>query len=259
MLETLQQRWKSSGLEEGDTVLIHSNIKRTLVEFRRGKVNISPGDILESFLDVVGSKGTLILPLFNFNFAKGVPFDIRTSESQMGALTEIGRKYNGAVRTGHPIYSFAVIGYRASEFEGIDNVSGYAEDSPFGVLKKLNGKIGSLDLEDQNSMTFYHHVEEIKRVDYRYFKSFTGEYTNSLGDTENKTYHLYVRDVERGVLTDVNPAGELMWSAGLYKGFRPKEGPGLRLINSRDMFKFVEGLIESGKALGTLYSIGEKQ
>ncbi|MFM4671270.1 MULTISPECIES: AAC(3) family N-acetyltransferase [Aeromonas] len=259
MLETLQQRWKSSGLEEGDTVLIHSNIKRTLVEFRRNKVNISPGDILESFLDVVGSKGTLILPLFNFDFAKGAPFDIRTSESQMGALTEIGRKFDGAIRTGHPIYSFAVIGYKASEFEGIDNVSGYAEDSPFGVLKKLNGKIGSLDLEDQNSMTFYHHVEEVKRVDYRYFKSFTGEYTNSLGDTKNKTYELYVRDVERGVLTDVNPAGELMWSAGLYKGFRPKEGAGLRLINSRDMFKFVESLIEGGKALGTLYSIGEKQ
>ena len=61
------------------------------------------------------------------------------------------------------------------------------------------------------------------------------------------------------MLTDVNPAGELMWSAGLYKGFRPGEGSGLRLINSRSMFDFVEDLIESGKALGTLYSVGEKQ
>jgi len=259
MPETLQQRWKSSGLEEGDTVLIHSNIKRTIEEYRRNKVDTSPRDILTSFLDVIGDKGTLILPLFNFDFTKGVPFDIRTSESQMGALTEIGRKFNGAVRTGHPIYSFAVIGCKASEFKGIDNVGGYAEDSPFGVLKKLNGKIGSLDLDDQNSMTFYHHVEEVKRVDYRYFKSFTGQYTDVLGDTKNKTYELYVRDVERGVLTDVNPAGALMWSAGLYQGFRPREGSGLRLVNSRKMFDFVEDLIESGKALGTLYSIGEKQ
>jgi aminoglycoside 3-N-acetyltransferase len=257
MPETLQQRWKSSGLEEGDTVLIHSNIKRTIEEYRRNKVDASPRDILTSFLDVIGDKGTLILPLFNFDFTKGVPFDIRTSESQMGALTEIGRKFKGAVRTGHPIYSFAVIGYKASEFIGIDNVGGYAEDSPFGVLKKLNGKIGSLDLDDQNSMTFYHHVEEVKRVDYRYFKSFTGQYTDVLGDTKNKTYELYVRDVERGVLTDVNPAGELMWSAGLYEGFRPRVGSGLRLINSRSMFDFVEDLIESGRALGTLYSIGE--
>jgi len=257
MLDTLQQRWKSSGLEEGDTLLLHSNIKRTLLECRMSKVKVSPYDILLSFLNVIGSKGTLILPLFNFDFTKGVPFDIRTTMSQMGALTEIGRKFNGAVRTGHPIYSFAVIGYKASEFQGIDNVSGYAEDSPFGVLRKLNGKIGSLDLEDQSSMTFYHHVEEVNRVNYRFFKSFTCEYTNLLGHTKNKTYELYVRDVKRGVLTDVNKAGELMWDAGLYKGFRPREGPGLRLINSRDMFDFVKDLIESGRALGTLYSIGQ--
>ncbi len=259
MLETLQHRWKSSGLEEGDTVLIHSNVKRTLEEFRRNNVEVSPRDVLTSFLDVIGDKGTLILPLFNFDFTNGVPFDIRTSESQMGVLTEIGRKFIGAVRTGHPIYSFAAIGFKASEFEGIDNVGGYDEDSPFGVLKKLNGKIGSLDLDDQNSMTFYHHVEEVKRVNYRYFKSFTGQYTDFLGDTKSKTYELFVRDIERGVLTDVNPAGELMWSAGLYKGFRPGEGSGLRLINSCSMFDFVEDLIESGKALGTLYSVEEKQ
>lgn len=259
MNETLQQRWKRSGLSDGDTVLIHSNIKRTLVEYRRNKIAISPQDILESFLDVIGPKGTLLLPLFNFDFAKGVPFDIRNSESQMGALTEVGRKFSGAVRTGHPIYSFAVIGYKSSEFEGIDNVSGYAEDSPFGVLKRLNGKIGSLDLEDQNSMTFYHHVEEVKRVDYRYFKSFSGDYTDLSGQTKNKKYDLYVRDIELGVMTDVNPAGELLWNAGLYSGFRPKEGPGLRLVNAQAMFHFVEEIIENGKALGTLYSIGESK
>ncbi|WP_081628427.1 AAC(3) family N-acetyltransferase [Novispirillum itersonii] len=259
MIETLQQRWKRSGLSDGDTVLIHSNIKRTLIEYRINKISISPQDILDSFIDVIGSKGTLLLPLFNFDFANGIPFDIRNSESQMGALTEVGRKFYGAVRTGHPIYSFAVIGYKSSEFEGIDNVSGYAEDSPFGVLKRLNGKIGSLDLEDQNSMTFYHHVEEIKRVDYRYFKSFSGDYTDSSGQTKNKKYDLYVRDIERGVMTNVNPAGELLWNAGLYSGFRPKEGPGLRLVNAKSMFHFVEKIIDSGKALGTLYSIEDSK
>lgn len=259
MIGSLQQRWKASGLTEGDTILIHSNIKRTIAEYRRNNIQIGPQDILKSFLDVLGGKGTLLLPLFNFDFTEGVPFDIRTSESQMGALTEAGRNYSGAVRTGHPIYSFAVIGYKSSEFSGIDNVSGYSEDSPFGVLKRLGGKIGSLDLEDQNSMTFYHHVEEIKRVNYRYFKSFTGDYTNILGETSSKTYELYVRDVARGVVTDVNPAGELMWKAGLYKGFRPKQGPGFRLIDSKEMFHFVENLIDSGKALGTLYSLGDPQ
>lgn len=255
IVSMLTERWQSAGLEVGDTVLIHSNTKRTLVEYRRKGFSITPHDILESLLNTIGPKGTLLLPLFNFDFSKGVPFDIRTTESQMGALTEVGRKFKGAVRTGHPIYSFAVIGHYAHMFDNIDNESGYAEDSPFGLLKSLNGKIGSLDLEDQHSMTFYHHVEEIKRVDYRYYKSFSGDYTDKYGETKKKTYKLYVRDIERGVLTNVNPAGELLWQAGLYTGDRAGEGTGLRLINAMDMYAFVENLIDSGKALGTLYKI----
>jgi len=96
---------------------------------------------------------------------EGVTFDIRNSESHMGALTEIARKYLGAIRTGHPIYSFTAIVYKSIDFLGIDNVSGYAEDSLFGLPKKLDGKIRPLDLEDHESITFYHHVEEVKRVD----------------------------------------------------------------------------------------------
>lgn len=256
-MESLQQRWASAGLSAGDTVLIHSNIKRTLMEYRRNQINLTPIDILSSFLDVIGPNGTLLLPLFNFGFAQGIPFDIRNSASDMGALTECGRLYPGAVRTGHPIYSFAVIGAQAEVFYGLDNLSGYSEQSPFGLLKQMNGKIGVLDLPDQHSMTFYHHVEEVKQVDYRYYKSFTGAYTDEQGITNQKTYQLYVRNLERGVKTDVNPAGELMWKAGLYQGFRPKESAGLRLIKAQEMFSFVADLIDSGSALGSLYSIGD--
>jgi aminoglycoside 3-N-acetyltransferase len=254
-MDFLKRRWLESGIEAGDTLLIHSNIKRTLVECRRAGISVSPSGILESFLDALGPGGTLLLPLFNFDFANGSAFDIRTTPSQMGALTEAGRLHKDAIRTGHPIYSFAVIGHRSKEFEGLDNRSGYSEESPFGVLKRMDGKIGVLDLEDQNSMTFYHHVEEVRRVDYRYFKTFAGKYTDARGMASERSYELYVRDIERGVRTDVNPAGELMWSAGLYEGSRPKTGSGLRVVRARSMFDFVGGLIDAGKALGNLYSI----
>jgi len=254
VIAKLSKNWARSGIQKGDTVLIHSAIKRTLINYQ-----CSPNDILNSLLDAVGSSGTLVFPLFNFDFTSGVAFDIRTTPSHMGALTEAARCYKGAVRTGHPIYSFAVIGHHASQFQDIDNKSGYGADSPFAKLKELDGKIAVLDLPDQNSMTFYHHIEEMHDVDYRYLKDFTGDYTRHDGKTENRTYQIFVRDFENGVLTHVNPCGELLWDAKLYQGYRPKDNTGMRVINANQLYDFVSDIIQDNRAHGLLYKIEEGQ
>lgn len=249
MKEKLSNNWAKCGVKSGDTLLIHTSLRRTL-----NKYDVTPKIVLESFLDVLGEKGTLLLPIFNFDFTKGVPFDIRATPSQMGALTEAGRVYPGAIRNGHPIYSFAVIGPNAKHF-AVDNFSGYGSDSPFAVLRELDGKIGVIDLFDQDSMTFYHHIEEMHDVPYRYHKEFTGKYTDANGITTERTYGLFVRNIEKGVLTDVNPMGELLWEKGLYTGDRPKEGIGFRVISANKMYEEVSKVIKSGRAEELLYSI----
>lgn len=173
----------------------------------------------------------------------------------MGVLTEAGRMHPLAVRTGHPIYSFAVIGLQAEKFREINNYSGYGIDSPFAVLREMDGKIAVLNLPDQNSMTFYHYVEEMHEVDYRYHKKFTGVYTDASGDTESRAYGLFVRNIEKGILTHVNPAGELMWQKRLYSGYKPNEKCGLRTISAQKMYEFVSDIIVSGKAKNILYRI----
>lgn len=254
-MRVLTESWQRSGIERGDVVLLHSNISRTLRALKRVEPGATPAMLLQSFLDAVGPKGTLLLPLFNFEFTEGKPFDIRSTPSHMGALTEAGRSHPDAVRTGHPIYSFAVIGHYAPLFTGVNNRSGYGEDSPFALLRRLHGKIAVLDLEDQHSMTFYHHVEEMRRVSYRYFKDFTGPYVNADGVTTEQTYSLFVRDLEAGVLTDVNAMGELLWEQGLYRGDRPGVGSGLRVIEADAMFAAVSDVIAGGRARGLLYSV----
>jgi len=251
----MASNWTQSGISEGDTVLIHSSLIRTIRYFLKQRKKISPQIVLDSFLEAVGSSGTLLLPLYNFDFTKGKAFDIRNTPSHMGALTEVGRLYPKSVRTGHPIYSFVAIGKKAERFRVVNNFSGYGKDSPFAILRELDGKIAVLNLSDQNSMTFYHHVEEMNKVTYRYHKQFTGEYTDANGHTEMKTYGLFVRNIEEGVLTHVNPAGELMWKNGLYKGCRPNEGNGLRVVSARIMFDFVSDIIKSGRAKNLLYRI----
>lgn len=254
-VDALAEAWTRAGIRAGDTVLIHSSLKQTLRRCLKQGLRVTPGAVLDSFLAAVGSDGTLLLPLFNFDFTTGTPFDMRSTPSQMGSLTEEARLRPGAVRTGHPIYSFAAIGRQAERFRGVDNRSGYGADSPFGLLRELGGKIAVLNLPDQHSMTFYHHVEEMHEVPYRYHKPFTGAYTDASGATEQRTYSLFVRNLEMGVLTHVNPAGELLWEQGLYAGERPDEGAGLRVIGAREMYDVVSAIIRSGRAEGLLYRI----
>lgn len=243
-----------SNLRRGSTVLLHSSYSRVFRERRW-----EPSEFISHLLERLGSNGTLLLPLFNFDFPKGVPFDIRATPSQMGALTEAGRLWPGAVRTGHPIYSFAAIGAGAAHFSNVDNQSGYGADSPFALLRELDGDIAVLDLPDQHSMTFYHHVEEMCEVDYRFQKQFTGHYTGWDGAQTQKTYSIFVRDVERGVLTSVDRMGELLWSRGLYRGDRPKQGSGLRVISANALFDEVAAVIRSGKAKEYLYDVQQSQ
>ncbi len=255
ILAELVNEWRESGFANGDTILLHSNLKGLLRRYIKLGVELSPEIILQSLSKAVGPKGTLIFPLFNFDFAQGVTFDIRSTPSRMGALSEAARTHPDAIRTGHPIYSFAILGFHSKLFKGLVNFSGYGADSPFGMLRDLEGKVAVLNLPEQHSMTFYHHVEEMLSVPYRYHKIFSGKYIDELGQDAERKFGLFVRDLERGVVTDVNQMGELLWERGLYKGSRFGEGFGCRSISSRDLFDVTSEVILEGRAEGILYRI----
>ncbi len=140
-------------------------------------------------------------------------------------------------------------------FRGVKNFSGYGEDSPFGILHRLGGKIGVLDLPDNSSMTFYHYVEESLDVSYRYHKIFTGQYIDEAGHEVTQSFGLFVRKIDEGVVTNVDPMGEILWERGLYTGSRPKQGCGLRVVSVPKMFDAVAGVIKEGRAKGLLYDI----
>lgn len=259
VINELMEYWRRGGIATGDTLLIHSSLRRTLNQFKERRLVLSPAGVLESLQKAVGDNGTLLFPLFNFDFTKGVSFDIRTTPSQMGALTELARIHPKATRTGHPIYSFAALGRHANAFRRVDNQSGYGSDSAFALLRELDGRVGALNLSDQNSITFYHHVEEMMNVPYRYHKVFTGPYTDANGTTSQRSYSLFVRDLNKGILTDVNRMGDRLWSTGLYQGHRHDHETGFRSIRARDLYSATAEVISSGKALDFLYSIEQRQ
>ena len=228
--QDLAESFPALGLQPGDTVLVHSSYKSL------GPVAGGPATVIAALERALGPAGTLIMPTFNFDFCRGETFDVRHTPSQMGAITELVRNDPRSRRVGHPIYSFSVLGARAEEAAAISNISSYGPDSLFAKLVEWDAKIVIIGLSYNNSMTFFHHVEEIEGCDYRYMKDFTAPYIDADGHRSQRTYSMFVRDLERGVVTAVDPMGELLEREGAISSLQIGTAV-VRLMSAREVYQ----------------------
>ena len=229
--EKLLEGFRDLGVEEGDTLLVHSSYK-SFAEVEGG-----PHTVIRALEAALGPQGTLIMPTFNFDFNKGMPWDVRTTPSKMGVLTELVRKDLRAKRVFHPFYSFAVLGKHAEMLGGLRYKSAYERDSVFGKLRDLDGKIMVIGLSYNNSMTFFHHIEQMEGVDYRFLKQFAGQVTDWDGRTYTDTFEMLVRDIDKGVKTMVDPMGALMEEAGIIKSAKIGEAD-VKLMKANEVYEF---------------------
>lgn len=142
------------GIKTKDNLMIHSSLKSF------GKIN--PNDIIEAFIETVND-GLVIFPTHTWNIMKndGDIFDVDLTDSCVGALTNIARKYPGFKRSMHPTHSVCAHGKMRDEYLAWDlNV-----DTPvnpkgcFGRLKDINAKIIFLGAPLTKN-TFIHSIEE---------------------------------------------------------------------------------------------------
>ena len=229
--EKLVEGFRDLGVEEGDTLLVHSSYKSL------GAVDGGPQIVINALESVLGEDGTLVMPTFNFDFNKGTPWDVRLTPSKMGVLTELVRNNPRAKRVFHPFYSFAILGKHAEMLGSLRYKSSYERNSVFGKLRDLDGKIMVIGLSYTNSMTFFHHIEQMEGVDYRFLKQFTGEVTDWDGTTKVDTFEMLVRDIDKGVITEVNPMGELMEKEGIIKVGKIGEAD-VKLMKANDVYAF---------------------
>ena len=242
----LVDNFRAIGVDSGDTLLVHSSYKSF------GGVDGGPQTVIDALLDVLGADGTLVMPTFNFDFCKGADWDVRETPSQMGFMTNLVRQDARATRVFHPIYSFAVIGKHAQAFGALRDKSSYGANSAFAKLRELDGKIMVVGLSYNDSMTFFHHVEEMEGVDYRYLKDFTGNITDWEGNTSVDTYQMLVRDLDMGVQTMVDPMGYRLEEEGIIKSRMIGEAD-VKLMKANEVYDFT--VIEMKRAPFLLYQI----
>ena len=181
--ESLIVQIKSAGIEQGDTVLVHSSLKQL------GWIIGGVQTLAEAIRDLVGPEGTLVVPTQTSGNsdpkhwqAPPVPeawwpriretmpaFDPANTPTRiMGAFPEYVRTIAGAVRSNHPQLSFAGIGKNAIDLMAEQPLeAGFGDQSPLGRLYQAGAKILLLGVGFDQCTAFHlaeHRSEKFKMM-----------------------------------------------------------------------------------------------
>jgi aminoglycoside 3-N-acetyltransferase len=160
----LVQGFRAVGLSAGQVVLVHSAM-RTF-----GEIDGGADTVVDALLEVVGPRGTLVVPTFTFaHEAESDPIvDPAADPSEMGAITEAARRRPDARRSTAYRHSFASIGHRADLLASVDPaLHPFDFRSSFGVMLALGTQVLLLGVTYSNS-TSHHFAEFVCEVPYRH-------------------------------------------------------------------------------------------
>ena len=203
--------FRQISVKPGDTIIVHTSYKSL------GGVEGGAEAVIDVMRELVGSRGTVLFPAFNFqSWTETHYFDVLETPSKMGTITELARLRADAKRTPHPIYSFSVWGARADEFAAADDAEAYGPHSAFALFHKSNGTILSIGLDFNNTFSMHHYIEYNVGCDYRRVKEFSGIYVGYDRQPRVKMYSMFVRKGDR-VKTYIVPAMNELLAAGVIK------------------------------------------
>lgn len=101
---------RSVGVEPGDIVMFHSSLSSM------GHVIGGPNTVIEGFLQAVGPEGTVACPTLWWTGKENIEdFDVNSSPSYPGLITETFRQRPDSIRSNNPTHSISAIGKRARE------------------------------------------------------------------------------------------------------------------------------------------------
>jgi len=170
-ISSLVRDFRTLGLEEGMTVLVHSSLSSL------GWVCGGAPAVILALEEVLGKNGTLVMPAHSGDLSDPafweqppVPeswwrtirdempaFDRGLTPTRgMGAIAEAFRKQDGTIRSGHPQSSFAARGKHKEFILRDENLSYQMNDeSPLGRLYELDGHILLLGVGWGNNTSFH--------------------------------------------------------------------------------------------------------
>ena len=203
------------GLSSGDCVILHSSLSSL------GEVVGGADTVVDAFLEVLGSNGTLVVPTFD----------------DFGAIPESVRNRPDACHSIHPKASVAAVGAKA---EGICRdhwkaQTAHGEGTPYLRMAELGGYVCLLGV-DQDRNTSLHTVEALLKLPY-------------LNQTDEFTFDTPEGEVTKSWSCSPGPHRDFIrLDVFLRRRIVKQTRIGtsvVRLMNSRDM---IDSLVDLGRA-----------
>ncbi|MGN0892432.1 MAG: AAC(3) family N-acetyltransferase [Oligosphaeraceae bacterium] len=144
-IKELAQGLKDLGIVPGDIVLLHSSVVSL------GPVEKGAEGVVQAFLEALGPKGTLVVPVFG----------------KLGVVTELVRSRADAVVSDAPVGTLAAVGGKAkSLLKGhLQADTAHGKGSPYVRIADQGGKICLLGV-DMDRNTMMHTVEALLELPY---------------------------------------------------------------------------------------------
>lgn len=166
--DNLLENFRSIGIEEGDSILVHSSLSRI------GFLKEGPKSFVDALIAAVGEKGNILMPtspnaVFQLDYIRNTTnFDVLNTPSNTGKITEYFRKIEGCKRSLHPTEPVSAFGPKADYFlsEHFGELTPYNEKSPFHKISEIGGKILYVGVSLSMAGTNLHTLEDA--VDFKF-------------------------------------------------------------------------------------------
>jgi aminoglycoside 3-N-acetyltransferase len=243
--ENIVECLKNVGLIKNDNIFIHSN----LGFFGKLKNSTNSVDYYNNFknaiFEVIGKNGTLIVPTFTYSFFNKEKFDLLISSSKCGIFSEMLRLDSQSLRSMDPNFSISAIGENAEFFTKNETKHSFGPNSFWEKFLRINGKICNFNFD--SGSTFFHYVEKILNVPYRYDKYFSGKIIKEKNMIEETWSHFVFDHEKKNHFPNFEKFSTRAKTLELIKISNLGKGQ-ITCISSKDIFSLIQNELKTNPA-----------
>ena len=145
--------------------------------------------VIQPFLD---RNITVVIP--TFTFTDQGEFHVEKTQTRLGAMNKWFVSFDGAVRSNHPLFSFAAIGPLAAMLNQTGK-SAFGVKSVYDLFQHTRAAFLHIGIPMHLGNSFIHYVEQLCGASYRYHKVYKTLVYNK-GDYIGTDYSAFVRRLD---------------------------------------------------------------